>query len=219
MRRFAFVQPKEIILSISLHSFCDSSSQVYCGMVYIRVETTLGIKVSFLRAKTKVASLKKLFIPRLKLLGFALLSKVLKDVLVALKGRVSIDFVNCWSDIEVALCWVKGKEKCCKPWEENKVVSTRNIIDKDSWYHLSGVNIPADIPTRVCKINDFERWFNSPQFLYTDIKVSKFDVRERLKLVEAVVQNKAKGGKNDFKGVNSVNILCSDFLMVLVTLL
>ena len=106
VKRFVFVQPKEIILSISLHGFCDSSSQVYCSMVYIRAERTLGIRASFLCAKTKVAPLKKLSIPRLELLGCVLLSKVLKDVLVALKGRVSIDSVYCWSDSEVALCWV-----------------------------------------------------------------------------------------------------------------
>ena len=35
MKRFAFVQPQETILLVSLHGFCDSSSQVYCGMVYI----------------------------------------------------------------------------------------------------------------------------------------------------------------------------------------
>ena len=44
MKRFAFVQPQEIILSVALHGFCDSSSQVYCGMVYIQAETTLGIR-------------------------------------------------------------------------------------------------------------------------------------------------------------------------------
>ena len=66
MKWFAFVQPKEVILLISLHGFCDSFSQVYCGMVYIRVETTLGIRVSFLCAKTKVALLKKSSIPLLK---------------------------------------------------------------------------------------------------------------------------------------------------------
>ena len=136
VKRFAFVQPKEIILSISLHGFCDSSSQVYCGMVYIRVETTLCIRVNFLCAKTKVVPLKKLSIPRLELLGCVLLSKVLKDVLVALKGCVFIDSVYCWSDSEVALCWVKGKEKCWKPWVENRVVSIKSSIGKDSWYHL-----------------------------------------------------------------------------------
>ena len=145
-------------------------------MVYIRVETTLCIRVNCLCAETKLAPLKKLSIPRLELLGCVLLSKVLKDVLVAFKGRVFIDSVYCWSDYEVALCWVKGKEKYWKPWVENRVVSIRNIIDKDSWYHISGVNNPADIPNRVCKINDFERWFNGPQFLYTDIDVSKSDV-------------------------------------------
>ena len=79
-----------------MHGFCDSYSQVYCGMVYIRVETTLAIRVSFLCAKTKAAPLKKLSIPRLQLLGCVLLSKVLKDVLVALKGHVSIVSVVGW---------------------------------------------------------------------------------------------------------------------------
>ena len=32
-----------------------------------------------------------------------------------------------------------------------------------------------------------------------------------MKLVEAVVQNEAKGGKKDFKGVNSVNMLRNNF--------
>ena len=102
---------------------------------------------------------------------------------------------------------------------ENRVVGIKNIIDKDSCYHISGVKNPADIPNRVFKINDFKRWFDDPQFLYTDIDVSKFDVGKRLKLVEAVVQNEAKGGKKDFKGVNNVNMFCSHFFFVLVTLL
>ena len=78
--------------------FVKSSSQVYCGMVYIRVETTLSIRVGFLCAKTKVAPLKKLSITCLVLLGCFLLSKVLKIGLVALKECVSVDFLYCYSD-------------------------------------------------------------------------------------------------------------------------
>ena len=59
--------------------------------------------------------LKKLSIPRLELLGCVLLSKVLEDVLVALKGRVFRDSVYCWSDSKVLLCWLKGEEKYWKP--------------------------------------------------------------------------------------------------------
>ena len=87
------------------------------------------------------------------------------------------------------------------------------------WYHISGVNNIADIPTRVCKINDFNRWFDGPQFLYTVTDVSKFGVWGRLKLVEAAVRNEAKVRKKNFEGVNSVNMFRSDFLMVLFTLL
>ena len=47
--------------------------------------------------------------------------------------------------------------------------------------------------------------------MYTDIDVSKFDIGDGLKLAEAVVQNEAKGGKREFKGVNNVNMFCSDF--------
>ena len=35
VKRCAFVKSKDIILSVSLHGFSDSSSQVYYGMVYI----------------------------------------------------------------------------------------------------------------------------------------------------------------------------------------
>ena len=57
---------------------------------------------------------------------------------------------------------MKGKEKGWKPRVENRVVNIRKIIDKDSWYHISGANNPADIPTLVCKINYCERWFDGP---------------------------------------------------------
>ena len=65
----------------------------------------------------------------------------------------------------------------------------------DSCNRISSVNNPTDIPTRVCKVKDFERWFNGPPFLHTNIDISKFDVGERLKLVKAVVENEAKDGK------------------------
>ena len=48
--------------------------------------------------------------------------------------------------------------------------------------------------------------------MYGDVDVlSTFDIGERLKLVETVVQKGAKGRKKDFKDVNKVNMLFSDF--------
>ena len=60
----------------------------------------------------------------------------------------------------------KGQRKLVEAMNGNWVVNISNIINKDSWYHVFGLNNAADTPARVCKINDFERWFDGPQFLY-----------------------------------------------------
>ena len=65
VKRFAFYEIEENILSIHLHGFCDSSNQIYCAVVYLRIETKFGIRVTLLVTKTKVTPLKKLSMPRL----------------------------------------------------------------------------------------------------------------------------------------------------------
>ena len=79
------------------------------------------------------------------------------------------------------------------------VVSITNVPDKNSWYHVSDKNNLTYIPTQISKTNDFERCFHGPEFLYSSIDVSKFDVGETLKLVGVVVQNEASVGKKVFK--------------------
>ena len=73
VKRFAFVRVEERIFSAELHGFCDSSREIYCAVVYLRVKMSV-VKVFFLAAKTKVAPLKELTVPRLGLLGCLLLS-------------------------------------------------------------------------------------------------------------------------------------------------
>ena len=88
---------------------------------------------------------------------------------------------------------MKEKENCWKSWVENRLVSIRNITGKDSCYHISGVNNPADTPPRVCKINISKYGLIAFSFCILILMQVKFDAGEGLKLVEVVVQNKAKG--------------------------
>ena len=97
-------------------------------MIYLRFISDCGVTVSFLASKTKVAPLKKLTIPRLELLGCLLLSRLIKEVLEGVNGRIEVDDMFCWSDSKVALCWIKGKEKSWKAWVENRVVSIRSVV-------------------------------------------------------------------------------------------
>ena len=58
---------------IELHGFSDSSKELYCAVVYLRLISNGGVKLSFLVSITKVAPLNTLTIPRLELLGCLLL--------------------------------------------------------------------------------------------------------------------------------------------------
>lgn len=79
--------------------------------------------------------------PRLELLSCLLLSQLLAECTFSLSGRVQIDNVFCWTDSEIALCWIRGKEKCWKPWVENRVVKIREIVDCENWFYISGEKI------------------------------------------------------------------------------
>ena len=83
---------------------------------------------------------------------------------------------------------------------ENRAVAIRKVVNRDRWEHIRGPVNPADIPTRVCDVKDFDRWFRAPAFLFQiKFKFEEFDATERLELVEDVVNIEVKG-KNSGKG-------------------
>ena len=87
--------------------------------------------------------------PRLELLSCVLLSNFLNEVLSIVTKRICVNNICCWSDSEVALFWIKAKERSWRPWVENRIVNIRKVVDRDRWFYVEGVYNPADIPTRV----------------------------------------------------------------------
>ena len=130
------------------------------------------------------------------------------QVKAASQGRIFINELFCWTDSEVALFWIKGKGKCWRPWVENRVVNLRKVVDRERWFHVSGVFNPADIPTRVCSRDCIKQWFDGPEILHSDkFEEIKFDVSSRLKMVEEMVHSELKRkslrDESDAKSVKS----------------
>ena len=74
------------------------------------------------------------------------------------------------------------------------------VVNRDRWGDIRGAVNRADIPTRVCDVKDFDRWFRGPAFLFQiKFNFEGFDATERLDLVEYVINIEAKG-KNSSKG-------------------
>ena len=108
MPRFVLSYVREKIVSLELHGFCDSSNVAFAAAVYVRVVTSVGMVVNLLSAKSKVAPLKAVTIPRLELLACLLLSKLVVSVRKAVEVEVEIGSVMLWSDSEIALYWIRG---------------------------------------------------------------------------------------------------------------
>ena len=95
IQRFAFVVIIEEIESLHLDGFCDSSTEVYCAVIYICVKISCGVKLRFLTSKTKEAPMKPLSAPHLELLGCPLLSQLIKEVVLAVSSRICVDGIYC----------------------------------------------------------------------------------------------------------------------------
>ena len=155
-------------VSIQIHGFCDSSMSAYCAAVYVRRQSESKICVNLLAAKTRVAPLKELTIPRLELVSCQLLVELLSVVVNSLKSLCGVK-IFCWSDSEVSLCWIRGVHKQWNTWVENRVIKIRKEVEPNSWYHVPGSLNPADVATRSISAKDLtcdSVWFTGPQFLY-----------------------------------------------------
>ena len=151
-----------------LHLFCDASEQAMAACVYIVSKDATGQHARLLCAKTKLAPRKTLTVPRLEL-GAMLLG--VKLITACKESMVSMKYVNtrvcAYSDSTVALIWTKS---CASKWGifvANRVIAIQDVVGPDQWFHVPGVDNPADLATRESrpKLDDLPLWWNGPQFL------------------------------------------------------
>lgn len=85
--------PRRVIcdnaVEIELHRFCDASESAYGACIYLRSTNSRSeYTVRLLCAKSRVAPIKKIPLPRLELSGAVLLTKLIKNVLQILTAQI-----------------------------------------------------------------------------------------------------------------------------------
>ena len=137
-------------------------------VVYLLLKTEAHTMVRFVAAKTRVAPLQAQTIPRLELLSAFLLSKLVVSVHSNLQHQMAPLDVRCYTDSQVALFWIRGKNKEWRPFVQNRVKEIRRKVHPDLWYHCPGTTNPADLPSRVMKLSVSQLWRIGPQWLGLD---------------------------------------------------
>ncbi|XP_065062455.1 uncharacterized protein LOC135689235, partial [Rhopilema esculentum] len=150
-----------------LHGFADASKKAYCAMVYLVCETDTGMHSRLICAKTRVAPLKELSIPRLELMSGRILSTLVETVYNALSPQIRIDGCRYWLDSKTALYWINNQGEW-RQFVQHRVNEILKISKKEDWGHCIGVCNPADLGSRRVSatiLRDSRLWWEGPHWL------------------------------------------------------
>lgn len=172
-----------------IHGFCDSSELAYAAVIYIKNEHGTHL----ICAKTKVAPIKKLTIPRLELCGAHLLSKLVKQV------SGNLDFkpkkITLWCDSKIVLAWINGNPKRWTTFVMNKVIKINENAEKINWCHIPTKYNPADCASRGLYGNellDHTLWWHGPNFSEIKIQNERNETEEELKRHAFVIEQEPR---------------------------
>ncbi|XP_072400416.1 uncharacterized protein [Diabrotica undecimpunctata] len=154
---------------LELHGFADASEKGYACVVYIRsIDTRNLVQVNLLCAKSKVAPIKQITIPRLELLAAVHLVKLMSFVLESWK-HIIFQNVYAWLDSQIVLHWIKSSHSRFKTFVANRISYIQSHSQNYSWHYIESRNNAVDAPSRgmlpaafLSKLD----WLTGPSFLY-----------------------------------------------------
>ncbi|XP_075151078.1 uncharacterized protein LOC142225184 [Haematobia irritans] len=152
--------------AVEIHGFCDASGSAYAATLYIRVEIGNQVDTFLLAAKTRVAPIKKISLPRLELCGAVMLSKLANAIIPNL--QIAQFTTHFWTDSTIVLAWLRKPPCSWSTFVGNRVSEILESVGNENWNHVDSESNPADIASRGCspdELKEHHLWWTGPEWL------------------------------------------------------
>ncbi|XP_055526934.1 uncharacterized protein LOC129719565 [Wyeomyia smithii] len=149
---------------LQLHGFCDASEQAYAAVVYTRsIDASGHINVVLVAAKSRVAPIRQVSLPRLELNGASLLAELMTSIVEALPH---LDIEQwAWTDSTIVLQWLSSHPRRWKTFVVNRTAGILEHLPCQQWNHVISSENPADCASRGLFPSDLvgiNMWFQAP---------------------------------------------------------
>ncbi|XP_064646159.1 uncharacterized protein LOC135499344 [Lineus longissimus] len=155
-----------------LHHFSDASERAYGSVAYLKQTNREGkIHVTIVFAKSKVAPLANVTIPRLELLAAVEAVKI--DQLLRRELDIQIKSTTFWTDSTLVLQFINNESKPLKTFVANRVTYIRSYTSPSQWRHVETDKNPGDDVSRGLTADQMlssKRWVSGPDFVWSDIE-------------------------------------------------
>ena len=149
-----------------LHHFADASETAYGVVSYLRIRGDDGCVASTLvMAKSRLAPLKKMTIPRLELQAAILATR--QDALLRRELGVDLACSQYWTDSTIVLQYIGNTEARYHTFVANRVAEIQEATQPEAWHHVPTQDNPADDASRGLLAQEISRprWMHGPEFL------------------------------------------------------
>ena len=149
-----------------LHHFADASEAAYGVASYLRVmDAQRRVSTSLVMAKSHLAPIKPLTIPRLELQAATLATR--QDALLRRELDVDLARSQYWTDSTIVLQYIKNTEKRFHTFVANRVAEIQGKTEAKDWHHVRTQENPANDTSRGVPASALSqtRWLRGPEFL------------------------------------------------------
>lgn len=141
--------------------FSDAPQEAFGACAYKRQRRNEDTySVNFVAAKSRVASLKQLTIPRLELQAAVLASRLAK--MIVEECTIQFADIKFFTDSSITLAWIQSPSRSFKPFVSSRVGEIQSNSDPSQWRHISGGDNVADDLSRGLHVQQLTgRWMKS----------------------------------------------------------